>query len=571
LRFAQSRQGSWGYFVDFSQMPRYSPYSLATRLTGYDGSTQAIGGSVAPSSVEPRTERRRLELGLDKLVAGGWEFKLRLRNEEKDGRRLYGRMGGAAGPDFLADPIDYTTQAIEATAAYTGGRLQLSGGFYGTRFVNRKARLDVLGGAGTTLTPIALPPGSQSQQLYLSGGYDVTPLTRATFKIAYGRATQNDVFVDASALGRAGLGGRVDTTLVQMGLTARPLPRLSVLANVRYDDRRDLTPAIDFFNASPRSIRTLTARLEASYRLPLGLRLTGVADYDRRRRDSWPAHIVSFRERTEESAHRIELRRSMSGTVSGSLAYLSSRRTGSPFLATTLAGGAPSSNLVAPYQLADRDRDRWRARLGWVPLEALDLHFTFEDARDEYSGRVLGARKGSSRSFSADAAYGFSEAWRATAWISRDGARLDQVTCQNASVAGACPGTLANPAWAARLENVGVALGLGLRGRTRRGLEIGADVQYARDRAIFDQKARTPGAVVGQVPASRYTRTAVRLYGRYAVRKNLGVRLSVVRERFSVDDYAWGESFSYSDGTRVFQAPTQTATFVGLSAYHRFE
>src|SRR5262245_32013525 len=40
LRLEQSTQGNWGYYVDFSQTPRLSPYTPLTGLTGYDSTTQ---------------------------------------------------------------------------------------------------------------------------------------------------------------------------------------------------------------------------------------------------------------------------------------------------------------------------------------------------------------------------------------------------------------------------------------------------------------------------------------------------------------------------------------------------
>ncbi len=580
LGFAHSRQGNWGYFLDFSQTPRYSQYDLTTRLTGFDTTFQRIGGEATAQRVELKTERKTLNFGFDKELGGGFDVKVRFRNEEKEGRRLFGRSGGAAGADFLIDPIDYSTQMMEATAAYAGEKLQLSGGFYGTNFVNRKAKIDVLGGAGVAFTPIALPPGNQSQQLHLSGGYSFTPATRATFKLAHTRATQEDAFMDVTTTNRTNLGGQVQTTLVQFGLTARPLPKLSLLANFRYDNRKDTTPVVDYFNIAttttatgenePRSIRTIVGKLEATYLLPLGLRLTGGAEYDERKRNSSSVRVVSYRETTEEKAYRLELRRSIGETVTGSFGFIGSRRTGSDFETTRLTTGAVGSNLIAPYHLADRDRDKWRARLGWMPLEQLDLHFTFDDSKDDYSGRVLGPRKGKAQTYSADAAYSFGESWQASAWVSRDTSRMEQVSCQSASSAGVCPNSIASPIWGANLENTGTAWGFGLRGKPMAKLEVGADLQYAQDRGSIQQSALTPGATASQIPDSTYRRATLKLYGSYAVQKNAGVRLSYIRESFSIDDWTWNSNFVFSDGTRILQAPRQTVDFIGISGYYEF-
>ncbi len=42
--------------------------------------------------------------------------------------------------------------------------------------------------------------------------------------------------------GVSSLGGVMDTNLAQFGLTARPMPGLTLLANVRYEDKNDKTP-----------------------------------------------------------------------------------------------------------------------------------------------------------------------------------------------------------------------------------------------------------------------------------------------------------------------------------------
>src|SRR6185503_8398971 len=115
----------WGYFIDFSQTPRYSPYTPLTRLTGYDSTAQTVNGAAAAAPLEMKTERQTVNLGLDKQLASRWDVQLRTRYEQKTGRRLYGRTG----TDFLVDPIDYRTQLYEATVGYTGEKAQLTGGY----------------------------------------------------------------------------------------------------------------------------------------------------------------------------------------------------------------------------------------------------------------------------------------------------------------------------------------------------------------------------------------------------------------------------------------------------------
>lgn len=578
LRLDHRQQGNWRYFIDFSQTPRFSPYTVSTTLAGIDTSTQVEGGT-ARRDVQLETRRDALSFGFDKQLGRGFDLSLRFRNEDKSGTRLWGHHSVR----FLVDPIDYRTQQWEAMLGYTGDRLQLSGGYNGSSFTNQLSFVQTPVGGG--LTPIALPPGNESHQFSLAGGYNITPTARATFKVAYARATQNDTFFLApiASVPRTDLGGRIDTTQVQLGLTARPLPKLTLRANLRHEDRDDRTPVHVYtvFAAGttsdgtnePRSHTITTGKFEASYALPMGFRLTGGADLEHRKRNTSAIRAVSFRDNTDESTARVELRRSLSETLNGALSVVSSRRDGSDWYTNVRTGvGNVGSNLIHPLHLADRDRDKVRLVLDWAPLEPLTVNFSLDGSSDSYSGRALGPRKGSAQHYSVDAAYSFSEKWQATAWFSRNDTKAEQETCESASTSGVCPNSAADPLWSAQLRNVGDAVGIGMRGKPSTDLSIGADLTHARDRGEFRQtplRAGVAAATVPAIPDVNYRRTSLNLFGSYALNKQASVRLQYVLERFRTDDWYWTD-FVYGDGTTVSQNPNQTVQFIGASYRYEF-
>ncbi|MEK6243312.1 MAG: MtrB/PioB family decaheme-associated outer membrane protein [Pseudomonadota bacterium] len=607
LRFDYGRQGGWGLYVDYSQTPRYNPYTVNTALRGIGGNSLTVpypAATSAKSDVQLKTERDALALGVHKILAGGWDIQLRFRTEDKDGARMFGRGttggAGAGGFEFLAEPIQFTTRQLEATLGFTGERLQLSGGYYGSFFTNGNTALVVnnqpggptaLGTGAGAFTPIGLPPGNDSHQFNLAGGYSITPTTRATFKLSYARLTQNESFIVAPStfVPQANLGGRIDTTQFQAGITSRPMPKLTLRADLRYLDRNDKTPVYPYFTFNPTTLLTpansptatndgrneprsntnLAGKLEASYALPRGFRLTGGLDYDVRRRNTSDVRVVSYRRETDETSYRVELRRAIAETATGALSYVNSRRTGSDWVTTTTLNGAAGSNLIHPLHLADRDRDKLRAVLDWSPVEPLSLHFTIEDAVDRYSGRALGPRRGNANLYSADASYAFSEAWQASAWWSRGDTRARQNDCVAASAAGVCPNTVASPLWEANLRNLSDAFGLGLKGKPSGALEIGADLQYSKERNEYRQTASVPPAIGTPLPDVHYDRTTLRLYGKYALQKNAGLRLLYVYDRFKTDDFTW-TSWVYTDGTTVRQDPLQRVHFIGASYYYEF-
>src|SRR5258705_104959 len=291
LRFDQSRQGDWGYSVDYARIPRYEPYSITTGVAGIGGASLVVPSPASATGMaQLSTVRERLDLGFEKFLSGNWDVQLSFRNEQKNGARVFGVGNGTI--EFAPEPIDSVTRLIEAKLNYTTSALQLSGGYYGTFYNNNQSNgLNIAGGAGSlaAFTPIALPPDNQAHQLYLSGGYNFAQTTRGTFKVAYAKATQTDAFISpVNPPQNTGtpdnLMGRVDTTLVQARITSSPMPKLTLRADLRYEDRDDKPPVYvsqtspsstsDGTN-EPRSIRTTTAKAEASYALPEGFRLTG--------------------------------------------------------------------------------------------------------------------------------------------------------------------------------------------------------------------------------------------------------------------------------------------------------
>ena len=183
----------------------------------------------------------------------GFTFNASYRTEDKDGNRQWGR-GGA--PEFAIEPINSTTRQWEAVLNYADAKLQLSGGYYGTSYNNSNGLVvtSLSTVAAASIYNLTLPLDNQSHEFFVNGGYNFTPTTRGTFKASYPRATQDEYLPTARAglifpAGQAPiataphhLNGQLDTTLVEAGLTSRPIPDLSIIANLRYRNFDDKTP-----------------------------------------------------------------------------------------------------------------------------------------------------------------------------------------------------------------------------------------------------------------------------------------------------------------------------------------
>ncbi|WP_168204782.1 MtrB/PioB family decaheme-associated outer membrane protein [Noviherbaspirillum sp. UKPF54] len=585
MRFTHERQGDWGYYLEYSELPRFEPHTVNTAVRGIGTASLAIPTTRTNGPAEQlKMKREMLGAGFTKQLGDGFDLVVRAKSEDKDGARIFSRGTATNAFEFTPEPVHSTTRQLEAILGYSGKQLQMSAIYYGTAYDNHNTALTLAGGnttafSGTNaLNPIALPPDSQSHQLALDGGYSFTPTTRGSFKVAYSRATQNDTFISGVPLAAGiapdgNLGGRVDTTLVQMGVSARPVPKLSLVADLRQENRDDKTPvrtytvtgvtAASSFNGEnqPISIKTTNGKVEATYQLQSSLRMTGGIDYDVKDRNTSAIRSVSFRDRTEETSYRVALKRTMSETVTGSIAYIRSDRNGSDFLNNVLKGGATGSNLIAPLNLADRERDKVRLSLSWTPTNDLSVQFMADQTRDDYSARTandFGLRDGSSKNYSVDVSYAFANDWQASGWISRNDTLANRATRISAS----------NP-WSSKLENNSDSFGLSLRGKPREKWDVGADLSHSEIGDLYRQQAIS-GAAVTSLP-DVYTRlTNLKLFASYALRQNASLRFDYIYDRYSTNDWSWS-SWNYSDGTTLTQAPRQYISFFGVTYIYRFQ
>lgn len=592
MRVSHERQGDWAYFVDYNETPRFEPYTVNTAVTGIGTPNLRIPTSAAAVEVplQLKMKREALGFGYSKILGNGFDVQVRVRNEEKDGARIFSRGTGTAAFEFAPEPINSTTRQLEAILGYTDKKLQVQGTYYGTSYNNHNASLNITGGAAAlaAFNIIGLPPDTQSHQLSLGGGYSFTPTTRGTFKLAYARATQNDTFIAgvpvAPGISSTGnLGGRVDTTQLQVGVSARPMPKLSLIADLRYEDRDDKTPIRMYTTAGvsptstfngenePRSIRSTIGKLEASYRLPMEMRFTGGIDYVEKERNTSAIRVVSYREKTDETSYRVMLTRSMTETVTGSVAYIRSIRNGSDFRtnvlncgAVTCTNGATTStalNLIAPLHLADRDRDKVRLSLNWTPVEDLSLQFMADQTRDDYSSRSVnefGLRDGTSKNVSVDVSYSFSDEWQGNGWVSKNDTLANRATRTS----------LTNP-WASSLLNNGKSVGLGLRGKPYAKLDVGADLSHSDIVDAYRQWAIS-GPAVASLPDVYTRQSTVKLFGVYKLDKSASIRLDYIYDRFSTNDWSWA-TWTYSDGTYLSQRSRQNVNFIGVTYIYRFQ
>ena len=633
-----NRQGDWKFSLNYEQIVKHDPRTINTGLLGAGTTTPAVSSLATPGTgqdLELELKRKRFGLDIDKWLTPSLQVQLSFKNEDKDGSRLWGKgfacsgtwqaagvcsTTGQWGLLMLPEPVDSNTRQVEAKLNFSSGKLFLSGGYYGSFYTNHNGTLaPTINGTlysqfgATTITdtllpstlalPMALWPDNQAHQFYLDGTYALTPRVRSTFKLAYTHATQNEDFggmgLTGAPAGVNNLGGERNTTLAQLGLTARPIAKLSVIANVRYEDRKDKTP-IEYYNiegTNPNAAWTndhfphkkLNGKLEGIYQLTPKLRGTLGIDYESIDR-GLPlntvelAGLAELRQKTEEIGYRAQLRRAFSDTFSGSLSYVHSERTGSSqwynLCVASAFGGCPTltyGQMISDSEIAqtqpngsaipgyflDRKRDKGRLTGEWTPSDGLSLQLVVEDGRDHFDppgGVYTGSQGASAKLYSLDMSYSITYRWKLTAYASRSDQKM-QVAQPNTND------------YSMAFRDLNDAVGVGLAGNPTSRLDVGANLSFINDRNIYDQSMGPTAsatnvaflAASGGLPDVTFRQTRVNLYGKYALDKHSAVRVDVVHERNRLNEWTWGYAgvpFTYADNTTVTLNPNQNVTLV---------
>ncbi len=629
LRFSRDQQGVWKASAEYNEQVRRDPRNLNTAMQGV-GSTQptvnALAATGTGSTSNLDIKRRGYTLSAEAWVSPNLMLEGNVKSVNKEGNRLSG-IGGYCSPGLpgarcaaaqgalgallpLVEPTKSTTLQIEAKANLIGSGYSLTLGYYGSAFRNDSGSLRFSPFTGTLFDlnaasfapgsganslgdlltqPVALAPDNESYQIYLDGNYALTPTMRATFNYSVTHSSQKQSFaamgLNPGAALPASLNGVLDTTRAQLGVTARPLPKLSLLANIRYEDVADKTPKAlysDTYINPNNSSRKANGKAEISYLFPDSWRGTFGVDYNWVKRYVPPVgsadlvipatSLTSVRQYTNEWAYRAELSKPLSETLNGSVAVKQSYRNGSRWInlgnTTTLYpntyqimrdGDVYSVTGVFPTSMLDRKRESVRAMLDWAATASLSVQFTLEQGRDTYTSlSTTGLHNTGVFAAGLDASYAMSDTWKANAFVNYAEQGLDM----NHSAG-----------YILRATNTTASLGWGVVGKLSGKLEVGGDISYLSDLTGYGLGSGS-SATPGSLPDVRYRVLGLKLYGNYALDTKSDVRVDLVHQTSHLQDWAWsgaGVPFAYSDNSTVVMQPNQSVTYLGVKYVYKFK
>ncbi|MBT8132039.1 MAG: MtrB/PioB family decaheme-associated outer membrane protein, partial [Gammaproteobacteria bacterium] len=263
-------QGFYNIELLYSNLPRQLFDTTLTPFSGFDTlslpSAWVSSGSTAlmtelDSSLMPVKighDRETLGFGLTYHPSQRLQYQIDYRHDERDGNRIRG-ASFLTQSALLPEPIDYSTDLIDASVSYAGSRGQLAVNYYASLFNSRVPALtwdNPFGPIvpGATSGRIALPPDNQAHQVSLSGAYRLSDATRFSATIATGSLKQDEPFVPytinptlaGTSLPAANLGGKVKTKKYNVRLNSRLVPQFRVQAELDVDDRDNQTPRNDY-------------------------------------------------------------------------------------------------------------------------------------------------------------------------------------------------------------------------------------------------------------------------------------------------------------------------------------
>ncbi|RRJ82970.1 MtrB/PioB family decaheme-associated outer membrane protein [Aestuariirhabdus litorea] len=584
LSFEHNRQGDWKYSIGVDTMRRNYPYNYNTTLKGSTKETQDVSGTGLRDK-DYKVTRDNIRFGATKWIDENWSVNAKFRSEKKKGARPMGAGYFAAPPVFFTEPVDANTQEFDASVMFTGEKLQVQAGAYMLHFDNKKKAVYLMDGGVPYDLPgfgppnvddyvNALPLDSTSWQGYVNGGYNFTTTTRGDFRIAYAKTTQDDSFYMPTEVGNYGdLDGEVAETNVKLGIVSRPINKLTLRATYRYRDKDDETPERQYKGGSPadaddkyvqRDLTTHTLETEASYRLPMNWKLTGMAGYEKiKRPDDVTGNIDKYKE-TEENSFGARVNKRFLDNLSASLQYEYKDRDNSG-----LEKSSAQVDDFDPIYTAKRTRNEGKLLVDWSPVETLSTQFLLKAYNDDFDLRnQLGVDEIEGYLVSLDANYALNDDWELNGWVSTDQIKQKQYN-------GGYPRGLPNPTPAdrqdfkAELKQKGVAFGVGAKGAITEDLKVGIEYNYQKDKNEYDQ-TNILNTTVEDFDSVEYKQQKVRLFGDYQIDQQSSLGLSYSYNKLKNDDWNY-DGWVYDKGNTVDQDDNEIVHFIGASYRYSYQ
>jgi MtrB/PioB family decaheme-associated outer membrane protein len=370
------------------------------------GSTQSMGALNGDlSQLRLESERRTTALLARYYVSQSWTVYGEFRRQEHEGT-------GMTSASFLTEavqlpqPFDYVTNSFETGVAWAGRNASFRLSYTGSWFDDDSDSLAFANPyspivPGSTQGQLSQPPSNTLQQLNANGNVQLPWSTTLTYAASLSTLKQNATFLPISTLPGQGptspssLDGDVHLSHYALGLASRPLPKLSLRGNARYDGRDDKTNPLQFAYIVTDTFpggNALTPRYSEDH-----VHLDGGADYALAR---WmrigiggkldeihygPGQVVSW---TQDAQSWGRATITPVAPLSFTVKYGNALRKASSFDAAALP--IEENPLIRAYNYAPRDRIFSTFTAAWSVNAAITWSIEESLAKDDYRSSPLG-------------------------------------------------------------------------------------------------------------------------------------------------------------------------------------
>ncbi len=528
-----------------------------------------------------------------------------------------GSLGGGVGaekPAILPNPTNYTTDTINIALDWTGESGHLTGAYFGSFFKDHYDRVTwtTFMSANATDT-ISTAPSNQLHQLNLSGGYKLSPTTKLTGGLSYGRNTQDDTYVASLAslvsIPQSTLNGKVITSHADLKLTNQTTKDLKLAAGITYNKRDNQTDSkiysylhtgnglYDIPN-TPYSYDKTQYELAGDYRLGKNNKIRIAYNRDEMKRwcnsygvdAAYPAGTNCLVDTaTKEDKLSLGYKLKAIDAVDLSLGYVYSDRktdydTNARVALDSIRGGTVLDPLVNgtiaglnggdyqgfhPIFDASRTQQLLKAGVSWDVTDKLSLGVNGRYADDNYTNATFGAQNGNSWNLNLDASFNYSEDGSVFGYISQDyrDRYLKHVNRSNATTNAYI--------WGDQLKDQGITYGLGFK----QGGLLGGKLDLKGDLMFSDAKSNYSSQVLslftggtyncsaattltcGSAPDITTKLTQFKLTGTYKVDKQSKVMLGYLYQKLSSTDYFYDAYLTGYTATSVLPSNQQTGSY----------
>jgi MtrB/PioB family decaheme-associated outer membrane protein len=606
LHFEFGQQGKFGLFFDYDQMPKLQSDS-GSKFMGGDGHTAMTLPSVwVPATtpagmteltgnlrdLEVEHERRTTSGGFSFLLSENWKVRAKLDHQTKKGTKtmaaLIAASGGNPRATLFPSPINFATNQFDLGIEYAGQNGQFQLNYYLSSFDNRDddgvtfenpysspGGWNPVAAYPTGMGRKSLAPDNRFDQITLAAGYSLPAKTRVTLNAAFGKMTQDETFLPytvnpgltvTTPLPRQDLDGEINTTVIDLRISSRPVKDLTLNASYRYDDRdndsshdtyiyipSDATDqgAIDGSRARinhPISYKQTEFGLGGRYRIAKRTDLT--LDYTHETVERTYAEV----DKTRENGIRAKLRTRPWNTLSVGLTAESSSRDASTYHHNEpyLTGHSPeyialqsgvglweNHPLLRRFYLTDRDKQEFGAFASWMPLDTLTVNLNLNNVQEDFDDTEVGLTDRSNSTYSLDLSWVPTEEITSYLFYSFEHLKYQQNGWSFQGFAKAAQYVNPGRRWEATTKDRINTVGLGLKWELIEGkLDLEFDYLYAYSVATEDINV---GPALGTSPPFPDNTTRLRNFHvglDYKLRENVTVRVGYLFEKYKISDWA---------------------------------